>query len=985
MLTAKQFVVVQLVCSDWSRAARCCLKDATPKRPDVDLSKLVTLYPNLTHLNLLHVEGLSARMLTPLRHLTALRELCLSNVALQLQHAATEGAAGDGAPPAGVRSAAPAGEALYTESVAAAGPAGSGPCTRGAQQRQQQQQARPRTRSRARAASGGSPDGLPPLPPGRQARLAAGGGSGAGRSPAAGSPPPTSQQRPRSGRGTADSAAAASAPSEGGGEGAAQGAAEVVSSPPPSPSNRIFGGLGQVLQRLQKLQADLCPALTAEALACLPSLTDLTVDALVTPEALAPLARLRCLAVKKLANAEALEGLSRLAGLTALLINSDSSCAAEFLPVCARLPDLQALTFKTSSTKLLQPPDGVCWAGFSRLTSLDLRAPVECLKPGLPALAELRGLKALSLDLYCATDEELMVTVVAPPGLESLFVSSDRSRSGGVIDVHPNPKLRSLRIRLYWTALNLVLPEGLPEPSPLPEPDPEEWEPYPDPDVPLPRTTALNTPATGELPGAGEARPTGTTDAMAQDGDGDGEDGGATGGRSGRRGHVRSASPSPHGGDAGGSPAVRRRTVSRCGPGASTGAAGPSSAGAGPSSPTARRAEAGNGGEEPARTPPSAATRGGEVEAGGSGRVPASGGSAGVPRRRSGRRSDAAVPSSGGGAADSAAAGAGPGASVPDTPPSDRRRRANACTSAAATPAAAGGGAGSAPAYATPVGSDAAADATASGLASGGTTAGGSCGLPDMQLQELCLDACFFLLYGSLVPVLKQFPRLRTLTLDNCLALENGELAQLCELASLTEVSLAGVHLVTDTGLRALGRLPSLAQLRLKGLRKLAVHAAQAYMRQKPIVRRYEDVSGAFLTSLASLPDLRCLALKHLHTASGGHLAAGLSALTQLTRLEVKDVHAMSDTVLTSVSRHRSLQELSVLHCEAVTARGRACVVRGLGLRVALDFEGCSLPDITRPLCALPTASTQAQLIDDDRVSSSARPRRSCQHSNQDG
>lgn len=57
---------------------------------------------------------------------------------------------------------------------------------------------------------------------------------------------------------------------------------------------------------------------------------------------------------------------------------------------------------------------------------------------------------------------------------------------------------------------------------------------------------------------------------------------------------------------------------------------------------------------------------------------------------------------------------------------------------------------------------------------------------------------------------------------------------------------------------------------------------------QKPIVRRYEEVSGSFLTSLAGLRGLRSLALKHLHTAGEPQLRAGLAALTGLTRLEVR-------------------------------------------------------------------------------------------------
>lgn len=68
---------------------------------------------------------------------------------------------------------------------------------------------------------------------------------------------------------------------------------------------------------------------------------------------------------------------------------------------------------------------------------------------------------------------------------------------------------------------------------------------------------------------------------------------------------------------------------------------------------------------------------------------------------------------------------------------------------------------------------------------------------------------------------------------------------------------------------------------------------------------------------------------------------------------------------------------------QGVTSRGRNAVVRSLGPRLGVDFEGCAgVPDLTRP-CDLPTSSTQAQLIDDDRVSSSNRPRSSFQHSNQ--
>lgn len=95
LLTTRQFIVVQLVCKEWSRASRSCLKDATPKRPDVDLGKIVKLYPNLTQLNLSHVEGLTTHMLAPLRQLTALRELCLSNILLQ-QHNVAEAIACDG-------------------------------------------------------------------------------------------------------------------------------------------------------------------------------------------------------------------------------------------------------------------------------------------------------------------------------------------------------------------------------------------------------------------------------------------------------------------------------------------------------------------------------------------------------------------------------------------------------------------------------------------------------------------------------------------------------------------------------------------------------------------------------------------------------------------------------------------------------------------------------------------------------------------------
>ncbi|EFJ45346.1 hypothetical protein VOLCADRAFT_94477 [Volvox carteri f. nagariensis] len=1114
-LTAKQFVVVQLVCKDWSRSARYCLKDATPKRPDVDLSKLATLYPNLTQLNLSHVEGLSTRMLAPLRQLTALRELCLSNIALKHNHHDTTNA--------GARDVVE-GEAAAATAAAAAGKGrAGGPGTARAVSDQRTPHLLPQrhTRSRARGgmqtghggsgarSPGQSPTGtgqkLPATagPSSTRAAGSAGDGEATGGSPSVCDSPPTPQQRKPQDTtgcdvgGLQDAAAGTSPPVQAGGagvggcvgtgraSGAAGGsgaAASPGSSPPLSPASRIFGGLGDVLQRLNKLQADLCPALTADAIACLPNLTDLTLDTLVAPEALAPLGRLRCLAVKKLANPEALE---RLSGLTALLVNSDSSCASEFLPVCTRLPELQSLTFKTSSTKVLQQPDTLCWQGFSRLSSLDLRAPAECLKPGLPALAELAVLRSLSLDLYCASDEELMVTVVAPPNLDSLFVSSDRSRSGGVIDVHPNPGLRSLRIRLYWTALNLVLPEGVPEPSPLPEPLSDDLDLGPlgsNDNLHSPRSNSLRVggaaaagtalasppeagwraaarvrdvagaaaaaaaagtavgPPAADVDTAGGSRelqrgaeadlgqgrrfvlaPAGIVDADVTTVDrqepcvtagtpAPATDAGAGRpcGRGLRRRRDIDGSPSPLGGGAnGGGQAAEGAGVTAAG-----GSRGAGGVAASPERGLRRRiVENDGGGAAAAAVEPSSGGRGAAATliAGDSSENESGGGSdGGSSEEEVGFRGAHSPSGSGGGAAVMATAAAitGSAGKYDGAANADFRRLSMLADAADGGGAANAGGAHASRRQVTPrVNRHGAADSAAavegpprvdrrcsSGSAHRGSASvstpvssvGGAMhsNLPEMELQELCLDACFFLLYGSLVPLLRQFPRLRQLTLDNCLALENGELTQLCELSGLRELSLSGLHLVTDVGLRALGRLPNLTSLRVKGLRKLSVHAAQAYMRQKPIVRRYEEISGTFLTSLSGLHELRSLTLKHLHTAGEGALAAGLGALTQLTRFEIKDVHSMSDKVLLALTGHTGLQDLSVLHCEAVTSRGRNAIVRALGQRVALDFEGCSLPDITRP-CALPTASTQAQLIDDDQVSSSNQPRRSYQHSNQ--
>ncbi|KXZ53274.1 hypothetical protein GPECTOR_7g1168 [Gonium pectorale] len=833
-LTAKQFVVVQLVCKDWSRAARHCLKNAEPKRPDVDLGKLVTLYPNLTQLNLSHLEGWTSRMLTPLRQLTALRELCVSNIALQRGSSPPRDAAAQKAPSAADLQSLDAVEAL------AVGRGGQAAGAQAGAESSPQKKARTRVRTAA---------------PGLLLSGTGGGGRCAG-------------------------AAGEGQNSEAGALAAVGGTSP---SPPLSPASRIFGGLGDVMLRLTKLQADLNPTLTAESIASLPSLTDLTLDTLISPAALAPLARLRSLAIKKLANPE---NLDRLSGLTALLINSDSSCASEFLPACTRLPELQSLTFRTSSTKVLPNADAVRWQAFSRLTSLDLRVPVEVVKPGLPALAELRSLEAMSLDLYCASEEELMVTVVAPPNLTSLSVSSDRSRSVGVIDVHPNARLRSLRLRLYWTALNLVLPEGLPEPSPLPEPlsadlmDTEEGEEPPGPSPGLVRRLEAE---------------------LAEDG-ADGADGLAA--AAGTVVEADAAAVMPSSGFKGQAPAG----LGRAGGGADTGAAAEAvrQEGAIPSGRGRRRRLSGAG-LSPVVPGALAAAAAAEEQMVSPGRR--------LWRRLGRGRADGVVNSGEAQLASGSAGGGGGGAESEEVELVGRGHG--------------GGGAAAAP----------------------GGNLGATAPLPDLALEELCLDACFFLLYGSLVPQLNQFPRLRSLRLDNSLALENSELAQLCELTQLRRLDISGVHLLTDGGLRSLGRLSGLTAVRLRGLRKLAVHAAQAYIWQKPIVRRYEDISGSFLSSLSSLSGLRELALVHLHTAGEGQLMAGLSALTQLTRLK------------------------------AVTHRGRTVVIRSLGQRLALDFEGCSLPDITRP-SALPTATTQAQLIDDDTASSN-QPRRSCQHSNQ--
>ncbi|GFR47940.1 hypothetical protein Agub_g9743 [Astrephomene gubernaculifera] len=1037
-LTAKQFVVVQLVCKDWSRSARYCLKEAAPKRPDVDLCKLATLYPNLTQLNLSHVEGLSTRMLTPLSQLTALRELCLSNVTLQRPNSTTD---------AGVANAPAQCAERAAGRNAGTSPAAAGPSNRAAHLRGARPTTRPSTRARTRAAIAGSVGGseahTPTSPdahigksPSGTARGAQGPskhGTSAATTAAAAPATEAADLSPRhklqklqqpcdepeskyTGR-VADTTAGAQAAAVADGEEArgsgpaVESAGETVSptQPPLSPASRVLGGLGDVLMRLHKLQADLCPALSAEVLCALPRLTDLTLDTLVAPGALQPLGRLRSLAVKKLANAEALD---RLSSLTALLVNSDSSCASEFLPVCTRLRGLQSLTFKTSSTKVLQNPEPLCWQGFSSLTSLDLRAPAECLKPGLPALAELTCLRALALDMYCAGEEELMVTVVAPANLDSLFVSSDRSRSGGVIDVHPNPRLRSLRLRLYWTALNLVLPGGLPEPSPLPEPLSEDMR-------------------------------------AEEDEDEDGDDGGGAGG--GGLGALNfnlgavlgGPSPDPHAAGAAGGRARRTpggaaaaaAAAAPLGPNTRSGRRGrrssegnPAGLDVGPGS--AGRGAAGAGAEDEERPgawslamAAMAAATGGtwrrwlrrrraSSDGGGGGGGP-SGGAAGADANtpanmaldggeaaRNGGDSDTVEqgnPNAAAAAVAAAAAGGQPHSSERrrrriSNPRSGGRGGATVATAAvaAATPlsgsrrasgASRRGSGAAALAAATPATSGA-AGSLHTPLGTAAAAGNGGVPLPELLLEELCLDACYFLLYGSLVPLLRQYPRLTSLKLDNCLALENGELVQLCELSGLRQLSLSGLHLVSDSGLRALGRLRGLTQLRLKGLRKLAVHAAQAYMRQRPIARRHEEISGAFLPSLAPLSSLRSLTLKHLHSAREGALVSGLGALRQLTRLEVKDVPRMTDAVLAGLGRHGELREVCVLHCEAVTLRGRNALYRALGPRVALDFDGCSLPDITRP-CALPTSSTQAQLIDDDQASTSnLHPRRSCQHSN---
>ena len=95
---------------------------------------------------------------------------------------------------------------------------------------------------------------------------------------------------------------------------------------------------------------------------------------------------------------------------------------------CRRCRRCSRTSLLPSCRSLPHPPPPPC-----RLSSLDLRSPVEILRPGLPAIAELSALTSLALDFYVAGSggsEDLMLTVVAPPHLQNLVISSDRNRCG---------------------------------------------------------------------------------------------------------------------------------------------------------------------------------------------------------------------------------------------------------------------------------------------------------------------------------------------------------------------------------------------------------------------------------------------------------------------------------------------------------------------------------------------------------------------------
>ena len=55
---------------------------------------------------------------------------------------------------------------------------------------------------------------------------------------------------------------------------------------------------------------------------------------------------------------------------------------------------------------------------------------------------------------------------------------------------------------------------------------------------------------------------------------------------------------------------------------------------------------------------------------------------------------------------------------------------------------------------------------------------------------------------------------------------------------------------------------------------------------------------GSFLSAFAQVRRLTSLGLKHLHNANEAQLLQGLAALTQLTRLEVKDVQVCGGVVV---------------------------------------------------------------------------------------
>lgn len=188
------------------------------------------------------------------------------------------------------------------------------------------------------------------------------------------------------------------------------------------------------------------------------------------------------------------------------------------------------------------------------------------------------------------------------------------------------------------------------------------------------------------------------------------------------------------------------------------------------------------------------------------------------------------------------------------------------------------------------------------------------------SLTRLNLQLCYEGLTDSSLRAIARMPYLAELNISGGSCLTDEGVCALAALSSLTSLDLGGSEELTNGGVQAISKIHTLTSLNLCGCR---------------------GVSNEGVLTLGRLTNLRCL---NLNQCVGVSSVVGLAVSSNLVSLSLELLDSLQDDSLHEISHMSLLRSLNLRHCNCLTTEGVKALARLTDLRY-LQLDGIRVKD----------------------------------------